>query len=258
MTKKLQIVCAVLLASTVVCPTAARTEPQNAINCTLRRSGPEFKGSCEIPCQVNAFLAVTVLGAEAKADCTAPPRQRAAVLRKTEKGDGWLGTMEGLHPEDPSRFEVVDGTNAAARVAKTPFGWFALRSIKADGDALTLAIAIDKLLPPTADDIRIIQRARELLSDVKVWNKNDDRNCPPDLQQWSLFCALMRATTEVSGGIHYRQPALYAVREVLNEVGGSRVHKHRLKDYNNHPDTTLEDIHNLLRTAQSRLEKHLR
>jgi len=66
------------------------------------------------------------------------------------------------------------------------------------------------------------------------------------------------ATVEVSGGVHYRQPALQMVREVLNEVGGNRLNKHRLMDYNNHPDTTLADIRNLLRTAQVRLEQRLR
>jgi hypothetical protein len=29
-------------------------------------------------------------------------------------------------------------------------------------------------------------------------------------------------------------------------------------DYNNHPDTTLDDINNLLRMAQTRLEKRFR
>jgi hypothetical protein len=67
----------------------------------------------------------------------------------------------------------------------------------------------------------------------------------------------MRATTEVSGGVHYRQPAMQAVREVLNEVGKSRTKLHRLMDYNNHPDTTLDDIHGLLRIAQERLKERL-
>jgi hypothetical protein len=67
----------------------------------------------------------------------------------------------------------------------------------------------------------------------------------------------MQATEEVSGGVHYRQPALQAAREVLNEVGGNRLGKHRLMDYNNHPATTLEEVHQLLRTAQSRLAKRV-
>jgi hypothetical protein len=91
-----------------------------------------------------------------------------------------------------------------------------------------------------------------------VWNKNDNRTCLPNPQKWSVFCALTQATEEISGGVHYRQPALQAVREVVNEVGGTRVGKHRLMDYNNHPDTTLDDINNLLRMAQTRLEKRFR
>jgi hypothetical protein len=83
-----------------------------------------------------------------------------------------------------------------------------------------LTISVEKQLPPTKDDIRIINRSIELLADLKTWNKNDDRTCPPNPERWSMFCALMQATEEVSGSVHYRQPALQAVREVLNEVGG--------------------------------------
>ncbi len=86
-----------------------------------------------------------------------------------------------------------------------------------------------------------------------IWNKNDNRTCPPNPDKWSLFCALTQATVEVSGGVHYRQPAHEKVREVLNEVGGNRVKTHRLMDYNNHPDTTLQDVHNLLIKAKARI-----
>jgi hypothetical protein len=44
---------------------------------------------------------------------------------------------------------------------------------------------------------------------------------------------------------------------MLNEVGGNRLGKHRLMDYNNHPATTLEEVRQLLRTAQSRLAKRV-
>jgi len=166
--------------------------------------------------------------------------------------------MQGSQPEDPTLFETVNNPSGGAGVAKIPFGWFPLQSARLDGDTLALTISVEKQLPPTKDDIRIINRSIELLADLKTWNKNDDRTCPPNPQRWSMFCALMQATEEVSGSVHYRQPALQAVREVLNEVGGNRVSKHRLMDYNNHPDTTLEEIHNLLRTAQGRLEERFR
>jgi len=221
------------------------------LTCSLQKAGLEFKGVCEVPCEVNA-LAVNFDGIRPNFSCHTPPRRVAASLRKAENSS-WIGTMEGVQPEDPTRFEVVEG----ARVAKVPFGWFALQTAQTDEHGLFLSIATDKQLPPTQDDIRILERTRALLSDEKHWNKQDDRTCRPNPERWSLFCALMQATEEVSGGVHYRQPALQAAREVLNEVGGNRLGKHRLMDYNNHPATTLEEVHQLLRTAQLRLAKRV-
>jgi len=206
---------------------------------------------------VNA-LAIDVDGPNPKVTCNNPPRRVTATLHQTGMSVNWLGTMDGKEPEDPTRFEIVNGRNGEAGVAKTPFGWFALRTARLEGETLTLTIAANRQLPPTADDIRIIQRALALVSNETVWNKEDNRICEPNPQKWSVFCALTQATVEVSGGVHYRQPALQMVREVLNEVGGNRLKKHRLMDYNNHPDTTLADIHNLLHTAQTRLEQRLR
>jgi hypothetical protein len=165
--------------------------------------------------------------------------------------NNWLGTMEGKFPEDPTRFELVTSDGSKAGVAKTPFGWFSLQSAQRDSDALQLTIAANNQLSPTESDIQIIVRAKALLANEKTWNKQDDRTCPPNPQKWSLFCALEQATQEISGSVHYRQPALQMAREVLNEVGGNRLGKHRLMDYNNHPDTTLAEIQGLLDTAQA-------
>jgi hypothetical protein len=243
---------AALLGATLAVPRAAHAAQANVLGCTLERTASEHKGSCEVPCLVNA-LAINIDGPNPGAACATPPRRVAVTLGAAQANGHRLGTMEGRQPEDPTRFEIT-----AAGVAKTPYGWFKLLNMPADGDRLSLTIDANKQLPPTSDDIRIIQRAMALVSDVKVWNKADDRNCPPNPQKWSVFCALMQATEEVSGGIHYRQPALQAVREVVNDVGGTRVGKHRLMDYNNHPDTTLQDIHSLLKTAQTRLEQRFR
>jgi hypothetical protein len=233
-----------------------RAEP-NTMTCSLQRMASEFKGSCDVPCLVNA-LAIDIDGPNPKVTCDTPPRHVAATLRRVETGaNNWLGTMEGKFSEDPTRFELVSSPAGDARIAKTPFGWFALQTERLDGDTLSLAVAANRQLPPTTDDIRIIKRAAALLSDEKTWNREDNRTCPPNPQKWSLFCALDQATFEISGGIHYRQPALQMAREVLNEVGGNRLGKHRLMDYNNHPDTTLAEIHQLLQTAQLRLEKRL-
>jgi len=228
----------------------------NTLTCVLARTGSEFTGTCEVPCSVNA-LAIDIDGPNPKKACHSPARSVQATLRETGGGN-WLGTMQGKFPEDPTRFELVTSADSKPSIAKTPFGWFSLQKAERDNETLRLAIAANDQLPPTQDDIRIIQRAKALLSDEKVWNRQDNRTCPTNPTNWSLFCALQQATQEISGGVHYRQPALQMVREVLNEVGGSRLGNHRLMDYNNHPDTTLAELHTLLNTAQARLEKRLR
>ena len=255
------VACAAVALAVLGWSAGARSEI-NALTCSLERTASEFQGSCSVPCLVNA-LSVDIDGPSSKAACDTPPRRVAASLRqigvrKIGAGQNWLGTMEGKYPEDPTRFEIVLGQAGTSGIAKTPFGWFALQTARLDGDTLALTIAANRQLPPTSDDIRIIQRAMALVSDVGVWNRQDNRTCPPSPQKWSVFCALTQATVETSGGVHYRQPALQAVREVLNEVGGNRLNKHRLMDYNNHPDTTFEEIHSLLQTAQTRLEQRLR
>jgi hypothetical protein len=166
--------------------------------------------------------------------------------------------MQGKYPEDPTEFEVVSSRGDAVGVAKTPFGWFPLKSFALSDNTLTVTFSTQKQAPPTVSDTRIINRALDILADESKWNKRDDRSCPSGADKWSAFCALLQATEEVVGSVHYRQPALQAVREVLNEVGGTRIKKHRLMDYNNHPDTTLRDIQNLLRTAAGRIESQLR
>lgn len=246
-------ICAAGFSGVLYAPAQA-ADDANTLRCTLQRDAAEFRGTCDIPCAVNA-LAIDIDGQRTDFSCSLPPRRVNASLRQQERFDDWLGTMDGKEPEDPTRFGLVKPNNGRPGVAKTPYGWFALTQATLSADTLNLVIIADRQLPPTQDDTKIIQRAMSLLSDAAVWNKQDNRQCPPNPGKWSVFCAMMQATTEISGGVHYRQPAMQAVREVVNVVGGTRVDKHRLMDYNNHPDTTLEDIQNLLKMARSRLEK---
>jgi hypothetical protein len=237
-------------------PLPAAAEP-NTITCSLIRAAEAYQGICRIPCAVNA-LAINIDGPRPGFSCSAPPREVQARLRAQPQFDDWLGTMQGKEPEDPTRFGVVKPKDGRPGVAKTPYGWFALTESKDEGGALSLTIIANRQLPPTQDDIRITQRARALLASEAVWNKEDNRQCPAGASKVSLFCAMMQATTEVSGGVHYRQPAMQAVREVLNEVGGDRVKLHRIMDYNNHPATTLAEIHDLLAKAERKLEARFR
>lgn len=226
------------------------------VTCSLIKASDEFKGTCSVPCSVNN-LAIDIDGINPRRACDGPPRVVEASL-KPAQNENWLGRMQGKEPEDPTRFELTKGKDAKLGVAKLPYGWFALSQSRLEGEILSLTINASKQLPPTQDDVKIIQRALALIPNPEAWNKQDNRQCPQGQTKVSLFCALQIATTEISGGVHYRQPALQAVREMLNEVGADRVKLHRIMDYNNHPDTTLQEIHTLLKRSQGWIENRFR
>ena len=226
---------------------------QDLVVCKLKNNGSEFAGTCSVPCAVNALKANFDKLLQSCSD-SSPPRIVTASLKKVDLKGNYLGKMEGKYPEDPTRFEIADSKYVATKVAKLPFGWFPLASIQEAGDSLQVTINADKVLPATQDDLKIIDRALQLLASPDIWNKNDNRICLPNASKISLFCALTQATIEVSGGVHYRQPAHEKVREVLNEVGGDRVKTHRLMDYNNHPDTTFDEVRKLLVDAKARIQ----
>jgi hypothetical protein len=256
------VVSALLLgacAGTAPPPTAAPTNALAALamSCQLKPSGAGYAGTCEVPCTVNA-LAVNFDGVDAKRACNGPARTVSISLARTAQAERWLGTMQGVKPEDPTRLEVVPNKNAKGSVARLPFGWFNVTELKTSADGLTLRVDASRQVRPNADDLAIIDRALALLPSAEVWNKADNRECPAGQAKLSLFCALMQATTEISGGVHYRQPAMQAVREELSRVDSARVKTHRIMDFNNHPDTTLPEIHALLRAARARVAVDIR
>jgi hypothetical protein len=236
-------------------PSSVRAEKPNTVKCSLQKSSENFTGSCTVPCSVNN-LAIDIDGVNPRRSCDRPDRVVQASLTPMP-GNKWLGTMQGKEPEDPTRFELIQGKDGVPAVAKLPYGWFRLAEARIVGNDLLLTIEASRTLAPTPDDIRILERTRLLLWTDSVWNREDNRKCPSNPSKWSLFCALTQATAEVSGGVHYRQPALQTVREVLNEVDGGRIRLHRLMEYNNDPQTSLDDIYHLLEISKRRLEKHV-
>lgn len=238
-------------------PPYAATTPALAIDCVLDAAANGYAGTCNVPCAVNA-LAVNFDGVDAKRACDGPARTVNATLSRTTTPGRWLGTMEGVKPEDPTRLEVVPNKSGAGSVARMPYGWFAVSEFVEAAPQLRWRVDAGRQERPNADDLAIIDRAISLLPNDGVWNKNDNRECPASQARLSLFCSLMQATTEVSGGVHYRQPAMQAVREELNLVDASRIKTHRIMDYNNHPETTLAEVHALLRRAKARVAREVR
>lgn len=233
---------------------SATSSAPNIVHCELRKSGNGYSGTCMVPCLVNN-LSIDIAGPKPGAVCHTPPRSVNATLHKTSQPGHWLGTMQGKFPEDPTRFDVIEPTGNSRGVAKMPFGWFYLVSEKMPGHGMTLVIDGNKQVPPSQDDIVIIQKALSMLSSDAAWNRHDTRKCDPKAQKQSLFCALKIATIETTGGLQYRQPALQAVRQEVAKVFGSQVKKHRLMEYNNNPNTTLADVHQVLLAAETDIRR---
>lgn len=112
--------------------------------------------------------------------------------------------------------------------------------------------------PVTTDDLLILKRADEILSDETKWNRKDDRTCKPEDKIWSLFCALQKASIEVLGKYDHRRVALQEVRFAIEDVTKGREFEHRLMDYNNLATTQFKDIKQVLKMATEKVEARLK
>jgi hypothetical protein len=114
--------------------------------------------------------------------------------------------------------------------------------------------------PVTQDDLRILQKASELLKDESVWNRSDDRECKDDeaTGKRSLFCALQKACIDVLGVYDHRRAALQEVRFAVEDATKGQAFDHRLRDFNNLPTTTLSDVKEVLRVATERVRARLK
>jgi hypothetical protein len=112
--------------------------------------------------------------------------------------------------------------------------------------------------PVTADDLKILKRADEILSNESKWNRKDDRTCKPDATTWSLFCALHQASIEVLGEYDHRRVALQEVRFAIEDVSKGKEFEHRLMDYNNLPTTQFKDIKLVLKMATDKVAARLK
>jgi hypothetical protein len=90
-----------------------------------------------------------------------------------------------------------------------------------------------------------------------MWDRRDDRVCEPQDTQFSLFCALRKASVETLGEYQHRRTALQEVRFALEEATAGREYEHRLRDFNNDPATSLADVRNVIAAARGRVALRL-
>ncbi len=113
--------------------------------------------------------------------------------------------------------------------------------------------------PVSSEDERILLRAAELLANEGAWNRSDDRRCADDESNGkrSLFCALHAASIQVLGSYDHRRVALQEVRFAIEERTAGREMEHRLMDFNNLPQTRLDDLKSVLAAALDQVRKRL-
>ena len=100
--------------------------------------------------------------------------------------------MQGRKVEDPMLVELVlvDGK---VEYEKLPSGWFNATKSEIDQKHVSVIFDVSKQKAPTETDVKIIQRAKTLLSDKSKWNKNCNRKCDSHADTYSIFCAMMKA-----------------------------------------------------------------
>ena len=175
-----------------------------------------------------------------------------ALLRRVESSFARLSAADLTRSADDVEIEVYRGGKG---VIRTYTGWFDVTDFSANGDDVRFRIDTVHQVAPNAIDREIIQRADAILSSVAIWNRADNRKCPATATTWSIYCAMERATREVTGGFHHRRPALELVRVMVEERTKDRDYKHRLMDYNNDSTTHLGDVHRLFADALAKIRR---
>jgi len=121
----------------------------------------------------------------------------------------------------------------------------------------TRALLQSRTRPVDETDVAIIDRAQEILKDESVWDREDDRRCNEADTTFSLFCALYFASKEILGEYQHRRTGLQEVRFALEDATAGVDYEHRLRDFNNNPETTLDDVYAVLATARERVAERL-
>lgn len=112
--------------------------------------------------------------------------------------------------------------------------------------------------PVSKSDVEIVKKARQILNSPEQWNRADNRTCPDSETKFSLYCALEKATSEVTGEFAHRGAAMQEARFVIDEdLAPTNNYQHRLMDYNNDARTTFADVQRFFDFLQARIEGRL-
>lgn len=237
--------CKLLLLLPIACGLCAHAtdsaKPGTPSHCHFERTGDEYVGSCGPLFDQNPVMTLKA----ASSITTGIWREDVQPISI------WSGAMTDQgYPDAPLELEIYrDGWG----ILRTEYGWFGVTQFRSSPETGFLLDASAEVKANSLDR-RILVRAEAILSTEEVWNRSDNRKCPQDATSWSLYCAMERATMEVTGGFQHRRPALELVRAIVDERCAGRHYHHWLMDYNNDRTTTLADVQSLFKEALARMD----
>jgi len=163
----------------------------------------------------------------------------------------WAGEMtDSGSPNAPIEIEIYAGESG---VLRSEYGWFPVSGFVLAGSTLQFTVDASHEVPPNELDQKIVHRAAAILSSESMWNRADTRKCPATATTWSIYCAMERATIEITGAFNHRRPALEVVRRIVEDRSVGRKYHHRLMEYNNDPSTHLDDVQDLFAKALAQI-----
>ena len=171
-----------------------------------------------------------------------------------------LGTINFKHKAViPTEFTRTDRAGYPQIMFRFRSEWLAFDELKVNENRISFTVDRDPVVPFTRDDLKIIQLAKDMLSEQKYWHKQDDRICEDDLanKTYSLFCALKIASLAVEQKYNHRNAVLQKLRHLIKEKDPNKVWNHRLMDFNNQEETSYEDVVSILREMESACELEL-
>jgi hypothetical protein len=208
--------------------------------CELHADGATWKGSCD-----------HVVGDKLPLELTREPAVTTGVWKRdATPASVWADVASPAGARNDLEIEIyADGSG----VMRSPDGWFPVSGFAADSGVMRFTVNSDTEVAPNAVDREILVRAATVITSDAVWNRHDDRQCAAVATTWSLYCAVEKASREVTGGFHHRRPAMQLVREVIERRTKDKQYRHREMDYNNDPATTLADVKSLFAEALKRI-----
>jgi hypothetical protein len=90
-----------------------------------------------------------------------------------------------------------------------------------------------------------------------VWDRAGDRKCESQDEVFSLYCAFYFGSIDTIGEYQHRRTVMQEVRFAIEDVTGEHEFEHRMRDFNNLPDTSFDDVKNVIKIARERVQERL-